>query len=213
MFKMKRSIFVNVVVLGLVLSIGGLGCKRGNKQITPIPGTSAQILNPPPTTFSNPPVGPGTGVNPGGIPGSQNLAATTNGIPLAGLTDFEGRPANREVFKAYTVYFEFDRSTVKPSEMSKVQAVADYLKKGPAGNDLLIEGHCDERGTEEYNRALGERRALALREALVNMGVGAEKIRTISYGKDRPVDPGHDDSAWSKNRRGEFVLLLPKTTP
>jgi peptidoglycan-associated lipoprotein len=75
---------------------------------------------------------------------------------------------------------------------------------------LLIEGHCDERGTEEYNRALGERRALALREALAKAGVSPDRIRTISYGKDRPVNPGHDESAWAQNRRGEFILLHPK---
>ena len=79
------------------------------------------------------------------------------------------------------------------------------------GNALLIEGHCDERGTEEYNRALGERRADGLREALVKQGVSADRIATRSFGKDKPVDPGHNEAAFSKNRRGEFILLHPKT--
>jgi hypothetical protein len=79
-----------------------------------------------------------------------------------------------------------------------------------ASDKLLIEGHCDERGTEEYNRSLGERRALALREALAKAGVSPDRVRTLSYGKDKPADPGHDESAWSKNRRGEFILLHPK---
>jgi len=75
----------------------------------------------------------------------------------------------------------------------------------------LIEGHCDERGTEEYNRALGEKRAQALREYLASkLGVDAGNIRTLSYGKDRPAVPDHNDAAWAKNRRGEFVVLLPK---
>ncbi len=81
---------------------------------------------------------------------------------------------------------------------------------GPPNAKLLIEGHCDERGTEEYNRSLGERRALALREALAKDGVDAGRIRTISYGKDQPEDAGHDEAAWNKNRRGVFVLCHPK---
>ena len=75
---------------------------------------------------------------------------------------------------------------------------------------LLIEGNCDERGTEEYNRSLGERRALAAREALAKLGVDPMRIETRSFGKDKPVDPGHDESAWAKNRRDDFVLLHPK---
>ena len=69
-----------------------------------------------------------------------------------------------------------------------------------------MDGHCDERGTEEYNRSLGERRALALREQLVGLGIDPALIDTVSYGKDRPVAPGHDESAWKQNRRGEFLL-------
>ena len=89
-------------------------------------------------------------------------------------------------------------------------ATASSALSANANDKLLIEGNCDERGTEEYNRALGERRALAAREALAKRGVSPERIRTISYGKDKPTDPGHDDAAWSKNRRADFVLLHPK---
>ena len=74
----------------------------------------------------------------------------------------------------------------------------------------MIEGHCDERGTEEYNRALGERRALSVRDALVGLGVSTDRVRTMSLGEDRPADMGLDDSAFARNRRGEFVLLKPK---
>ena len=77
---------------------------------------------------------------------------------------------------------------------------------------MKIEGHCDERGTEEYNRALGERRALALREELARLGIDPGRVDTISYGKDRPVDTGRDESAHRKNRRGEFVVLTPPGT-
>jgi peptidoglycan-associated lipoprotein len=116
---------------------------------------------------------------------------------------------DRAALAANTVHFDFDSSVVKKSEKSNVEAAASALKSD-ASAKLLIEGHCDERGTEEYNRSLGERRALALREAVAKLGVDPDRIRTISYGEDRPVDPGHDESAWKKNRRGEFVLLHPK---
>jgi peptidoglycan-associated lipoprotein len=108
------------------------------------------------------------------------------------------------------VYFAFDSAAVRKSEKSNLEAVATALSADRSAK-LLIEGHCDERGTEEYNRSLGERRALALRGALAKIGVDPSRIRTISYGKDKPAVDGHDESAWSKNRRGEFVLLHPKS--
>jgi peptidoglycan-associated lipoprotein len=111
---------------------------------------------------------------------------------------------------ANTIHFAFDSAAIKDSESANISAVASALSAN-AGDKLLIEGNCDERGTEEYNRALGERRALAAREALAKAGVSPDRIRTISYGKDKPVDPGHDESAWKANRRDDFILLHPKT--
>jgi len=75
---------------------------------------------------------------------------------------------------------------------------------------LIIEGNCDERGTEKYNLSLGERRALAAREYLANLGVKPERLKTVTYGAARPADPGHDEAAWKKNRRDEFILVTPK---
>jgi peptidoglycan-associated lipoprotein len=112
------------------------------------------------------------------------------------------------MLKAHTVYFAYDSSVVRSSEKSKVAAVADYLKGNPAAA-VRVEGNCDERGTEEYNRALGERRALAVRGMLVSLGIDPRRVDTISYGKDRPVEPLHNEAAWSKNRRDDFVLLTP----
>jgi peptidoglycan-associated lipoprotein len=86
-----------------------------------------------------------------------------------------------------------------------LQANAAILKKYPTWI-ITIEGHCDERGTAEYNLALGEKRALAAKTYLVSLGVPADRLRTVSYGKEFPVDPGHDESAWSKNRRAHFVV-------
>ncbi len=112
------------------------------------------------------------------------------------------------MFEADTVYFDFDSSTIKNSEMPKIERVADYFKSNPS-HAVKVEGHCDERGTEEYNRSLGERRALAIREHLVRAGIAPNRIETISYGEDRPADPEHNEAAWKKNRRGVFVLLTP----
>jgi peptidoglycan-associated lipoprotein len=121
-----------------------------------------------------------------------------------------GRDLDRSTFADQTVYFEYDRSNVRANEASKLDQVAGAFKAKGADYDLLIEGHCDERGTEEYNRALGERRALAVRELLIKSGVDANHVFTRSFGKDKPANVGHDETAWSRNRRGEFVLVLPK---
>ena len=104
------------------------------------------------------------------------------------------------------VYFAYDSAEINPGEQAKLGTVADHMMANPNAR-LLIEGHCDERGTTEYNRALGERRALAARETLIGLGADGGRIQTISYGEDRPMDPGHDDTAWSKNRRAEFVII------
>jgi len=129
--------------------------------------------------------------------------------PTTPLEEREGMLVDTNQFKAQTVYFDFDRSAVKPSETEKVEAVANALKEKP-DNKLLIEGHCDERGTEEYNRALGERRALSVREYLTSLGIEPKRVFTLSWGEDRPADTNHTEEAWAKNRRGEFILLLPK---
>lgn len=103
------------------------------------------------------------------------------------------------------VYFSYDGSLVSSSERTKIEAIADYLKQNP-NVAVIVEGHCDERGSLEYNLALGERRALAIRSYLVSLSITEDRIQTKSYGEDKPVEPLHNDAAWSKNRRGEFVL-------
>ena len=83
------------------------------------------------------------------------------------------------------------------------------MKSSFQGKALRIEGHCDERGTEEYNRALGDRRALSTREKLVSLGLDPKMLPTVTYGKERPAEPGHNAAAWAKNRRAELILLSP----
>jgi peptidoglycan-associated lipoprotein len=107
------------------------------------------------------------------------------------------------------IYFPYDSNKLVDSEMKKIEKVAEYLNKY-SSLLLIVEGHCDQRGTEEYNRSLGERRANMIRESLVAAGVNSDRIRTVSYGKDRPAVEGNDESAWGKNRRGELLPAKKK---
>lgn len=103
-----------------------------------------------------------------------------------------------------TIYFDFDEYTIRGEFHATLQGHAEYLAANPSAA-VTIEGHCDERGTREYNIGLGERRANAIRQALTSQGASSSQITTVSYGEERPVELGHDESAWSRNRRGEIV--------
>ena len=103
------------------------------------------------------------------------------------------------------VYFDFDKSEIRSSDASTLNDQAAWLKRYP-NVTIVIEGHCDERGTREYNLALGERRANAVKEYLVSRGISANRIDTISYGKERPAVLGSNESAWQQNRRGVSVI-------
>jgi peptidoglycan-associated lipoprotein len=101
--------------------------------------------------------------------------------------------------------FEFDSSTLSDEARDKLQQNADWLREDPA-RTLVIEGHTDQTGTDEYNLALGERRALSARNYLVSLGIPADRLRTVSYGKEFPFDPGHSEEAWAKNRRADLLI-------
>lgn len=103
------------------------------------------------------------------------------------------------------VFFAFDSSEIDAAGQQALNANAEILKQYPSWV-ITIEGHADERGTAEYNLALGERRAMAARTYLVSLGIPAERLRTVSYGKEFPFDPGHSEEAWAENRRAQFVL-------
>jgi len=103
-------------------------------------------------------------------------------------------------------FFDYNDSALTADAQAALTTSATWMKKNSQYN-LLIEGHCDERGTEQYNLALGDRRANQAKEYLVTLGVDAGRIRTVSYGEERPFDPGHDESAWAKNRRDHLVLV------
>ncbi len=108
-------------------------------------------------------------------------------------------------FESENIYFDFDKSELKPEAKDNLKEKADWLNKN-SSYSVRIDGHCDERGTQEYNLALGERRAYAAKNFLVALGISGDRISTVSYGEEKPADPGHDEEAWAKNRRDEFKL-------
>ena len=126
-----------------------------------------------------------------------SIAAPAEKAESVDLDSMKAQLANK------VVRFDFDRSEVTAEFYSTINAHADYLMANMSAT-VLVSGHCDERGTREYNLALGERRANAVKEALVSKGVSADRIDVVSFGEDTPVDMGHNESAWSQNRRAEF---------
>jgi peptidoglycan-associated lipoprotein len=203
---MKMMKFANLLVIALVMTVAASGCRKKPVGVTPLPNPYAKNVGNP---------GPGTTVPPGGRTPGERMPGET---PIPSEISPTGHPSNEpglhqgwnedaEVLRADTVHFDFDSSVIKASEKPKVSAVADYLKANP-GKAVRIEGNCDERGTEEYNRALGERRALAVREELISLGIGPTEVDTKSWGKDNPAnDQGHDEAAWKQNRRDDFITL------
>ncbi|HUI07149.1 MAG TPA: OmpA family protein [Verrucomicrobiae bacterium] len=175
---MRKKFLVQVILVSVVAAVALTGCKSPFWK-----------------KKSGAAAGAETGVPPLGAGGETGIGERPMVSSAGALQHGQFAP----------VLFDYDSARIRPSEVSKLEAVAAYLKSNPG--KLVIEGYCDERGTAEYNRALGERRALAARDELVKLGIDASRISTISYGKDRPVDPGHDEAAWAKNRRCEFVVV------
>ncbi len=105
-----------------------------------------------------------------------------------------------------SIYFDFDKYDLSKTARDSLVKNADLLRKD-SSEKIRIEGNCDERGSDEYNLALGEKRAKAAMQYLVTMGIPADRLSVISYGKEKPADPGHDEAAWAKNRRDDFVVL------
>jgi peptidoglycan-associated lipoprotein len=142
----------------------------------------------------------------GGGADSDYVSGTPLGTPLPDRVDgasFLGSNVDRGQFSP--VHFGFDSSTVSAGERPKLQAVADFARNG--SNMIIIAGFTDERGTPEYNRGLGERRALSVREELIRMGVNGGRLQTVSFGAEMPTDPASNESAWAKNRRAEFGVV------
>jgi len=185
------------VALATAMAFAWTGCPHKPYDVTAIPPPRSAITDYNPNTIPSPP------------PVQYSQPVTEQPVMEKPFTMSDWAPVPGAL-DAETIHFSFDSAVIRDSERTKLQAVAAALSSDKIAN-VMIEGNCDERGTEEYNRSLGERRAEAAREALVSLGVDENRIHTTSYGKDKPVDPGHDAAAWSHNRRDDFVLLHPKT--
>jgi peptidoglycan-associated lipoprotein len=104
------------------------------------------------------------------------------------------------------VYFDFDKSNIRPDQRARLEKIADYLKQNKSVR-IRIEGNCDEQGTTEYNMALGERRSINAKKYLVNLGINSSRMHTISYGEEKPLLHGHDEYSWAQNRRDDFIVV------
>jgi peptidoglycan-associated lipoprotein len=137
------------------------------------------------------------------------VSTTTTETPQVDETD-QGLNVE-QIFKneIQDIFFDFDRAEVTAEYRDILRQNAEVLLRRLPRVSMMIEGHCDERGTEEYNIGLGDKRANAARDYLVSLGVSATRIKTISYGEERPFDPAHNEEAWAKNRRAHFVLIKP----
>ena len=151
--------------------------------------------------------------------GSQSGGAA--GADIGTVLGQDGKPATELKFDQdpnYTrctdvdfmpVYFAFDASNLKDSELAKIEAVAQHLQANPT-RVVMVEGNCDERGSNEYNLTLGELRAGSVRDYLLRLGIAAERVQTKSYGEEKPAVAGSGESVWAKNRRGEFAIFQHK---
>ena len=198
---MKATKLTYLLVIALALTMVGTGCRKSIVSPTPLKDRQYRVGENPNES---------TGIS---LPGDQPpiIGDPIDKPQSTKFSNPENFNQDRAQFAANTVHFEYDSSVVKSGERVNLEAVAAFMTSGAnSGVGLLVEGHCDERGTEDYNNSLGERRSTALREALIGMGVNPEHVVTRSFGEYKPVATGHDESSFRKNRRGEFVVLHPK---
>lgn len=182
-----RNLAITTSVILLILGVGALsGCAK--KQIT----KNEAPVSAPGSTSREPTMG--------------DLDRQKEGVVTSQRVLSEGFQAEIDAFENECIYFDFDQHTLTSPARATLAKKAKFLKDHPDVN-IEIQGHCDERGTTEYNMALGERRALSAKGYLKNSGIEEQRIKTISYGEERPVDTGHDETAWARNRRAQFVIV------
>ncbi len=141
-----------------------------------------------------------------GAPGSSNASMDDRDMGADGMElELNGDSDAGKAGALQTVYFAFNSSSLNSDTRAALQSNAEFLKNN-GSVEIQVEGHCDERGGVQYNLALGERRAMAVKQYLISMGVNSSRISTISFGKERPIAFGHDEGSWSKNRRANFVV-------
>ena len=186
--SVRRTAFL--LLLLVTIAAGACGKKK-----PPI----ARPIPPPPsgsTTVTPPPEPPTPSAEPTSVPPEP---VAEDSIAAGSIDDINRNSPLKPVF------YQFDAAEVDAEGQRILQSNADILRRYQTWQ-ISIEGHCDERGTAEYNLALGERRAVAARNYLVSLGIPADRVKIVSYGKEFPFDPGHSEEAWSKNRRAHFVV-------
>ena len=193
-------------LLVLVAFLGATGCSqvprqhwwqfwRKNPATTSAIGPDLTTVPPPPDMLGQSPNGSSL------APGGGNLP-----VPPGGVTDTDPlrRPAGT-TSELRTIHFNYDSDQVSPENVALLDGNAQWLKANP-GIQIQIEGHCDERGTTEYNLSLGDRRAKSVKAYMMSKGIEGERLHTTTYGKERPVDPSRSEAAYSKNRRAQFLV-------
>ncbi|MBI4667038.1 MAG: peptidoglycan-associated lipoprotein Pal [Nitrospinae bacterium] len=175
--RIKNRLLVAMAVFSTTVIFSLSACSTAKKETLPAAGEA----------------GAGTGEGAGGMTAEERLQQGQRDV------------AYTDESQLSDVYFDFDKSDIRPEARDVLQKNADWMKANPNAK-VQIEGHCDERGTEEYNLALGERRANSVKNYIISLGVPAEKLYTISYGEELPIDPGHTEDAWAKNRRAHFLV-------
>jgi len=133
----------------------------------------------------------------------EDIYAAREGKPVEGEISKEGKVATRDIFK--DIYFDFDKYDIRADARPVLDEIATWMKQN--NKNIIIEGHCDERGTNEYNLALGEKRAKAARDYLITRGVSSSRITTLTYGEERPQCTEHNEDCWQLNRRAHFVVV------
>jgi peptidoglycan-associated lipoprotein len=190
--------------LGFALLAATVACAPRTAKVNPRaqPAPPAVEEPPAPTTARNttpPPAPPAPSANATRVEDTPVVRPADDSVTSASLDELNKNSPLKPAF------FPLDSSDLDDAGRAIVSANADVLKKYPSWK-ITVEGHADERGTAEYNLALGERRASAVKTYLVSLGIPADRLETVSYGKEFPFDPGHDEGAWSKNRRAHFVV-------
>ena len=216
---MKSSMMMAVAVCG-VLAFAVSGCRYDDEGVNPDDVAVATDVGTDGADMNEDAAGKDVATEDAAANANANANAANAGADINGIKDEDGVPATGLPFDQdpnYTrctdvafepVYFGFDASNLAPAELAKVEAVAKHLKQ--TGRVVIVEGNCDERGSNEYNLSLGEIRAIAIRDYLVTLGVDAQFVQTKSYGEEKPAVVGANEGAWSKNRRGEFAVFAKK---
>ncbi|MCX6999503.1 MAG: peptidoglycan-associated lipoprotein Pal [Candidatus Sumerlaeota bacterium] len=199
LLKVEKSRLLNAVLLLLIVGLFNFGCAKlnpfgifGKKKPSPsviYPSTDTNLPSAPEAAGAK----TSTNVNP--------LPIGETGVPTATPMRME---ATKQIEELQTVYFDFDSAALTDAAKATLDKNAEWLSTNP-GVHVLIEGHCDERGTVEYNLNLGQLRSDSVREYFISKNLDPATLHTISYGKERPIDEGHNEEAWAKNRRVQFM--------